>query len=88
MGFHFINKNKLILVLVTVFTAAMVLFPQVTEAGSKSAIIIWANSIVPVLLPFPAVLQKLVFLLLLSTLLPVLFQWMFSAFLRICLPFL
>ena len=52
MGFHFINKNKLILVLVTVFTAAMVLFPQVTEAGSKSAIIIWANSIVPVLLPF------------------------------------
>ncbi|MGN1414388.1 MAG: hypothetical protein ACI4WY_09115 [Anaerovoracaceae bacterium] len=46
------NRNKLILALVTVFTAAMVLFPQVTEAGSKSAIIIWANSIVPVLLPF------------------------------------
>ena len=52
MGFHLQNRNKLILALVTVFTAAMVLFPQVTEAGSKSAIIIWANSIVPVLLPF------------------------------------
>ena len=52
MGFHLCNRNKLILALVTVFTAAMVLFPQVTEAGSKSAIIIWANSIVPVLLPF------------------------------------
>ena len=38
--------------LVVLFTAAMVFFPQVTEAGSKSAIIIWANSIVPVLLPF------------------------------------
>ena len=34
------------------FAAAMVCFPQVTETGSKSAIVIWANSIVPVLLPF------------------------------------
>ena len=52
MGFHYFNKNKIIMVLVCVFTIAMVLFPQVTETGSKTAILIWANSIVPVLLPF------------------------------------
>lgn len=46
------NKNKFIIFGAVVFTVAMVCFPQVTEAGSKSAIIIWANSIVPVLLPF------------------------------------
>lgn len=46
------NKKTGILALVTLFTVAMVLFPKVTEAGSKTAIIIWANSIVPVLLPF------------------------------------
>ncbi len=34
------------------FAAAMVVFPSVTESGSKSAIIIWSNSIVPILLPF------------------------------------
>ena len=34
------------------FAFAMVCFPQVTESGSKSAIMIWANSIVPVLMPF------------------------------------
>lgn len=52
MGFHYFNKNKLIMVLICVFTIAMVLFPHVTETGSKTAILIWANSIVPVLLPF------------------------------------
>ena len=46
------NKNKLIIFAAVLFTVAMVCLPQVTEAGSKSAIIIWANSIVPVLLPF------------------------------------
>ena len=35
-----------------IFALSMVAFPSVTEAGSKEAIIIWANSIVPVLLPF------------------------------------
>ena len=34
------------------FILMMVLFPSVTEIGTKTAIIIWANSIVPVLLPF------------------------------------
>ena len=34
------------------FAAAMVVFPAVTESGSKTAIVIWANSIVPILLPF------------------------------------
>lgn len=34
------------------FAVCMVLFPSITESGSKSAIIIWANSIVPILLPF------------------------------------
>ncbi len=47
-----IKKNKFIVILVCMFAVAMVCFPQVTEAGSKSAIIIWANSIVPVMLPF------------------------------------
>ena len=46
------KKNKLIVFAAVLFSATMVCFPQVTEAGSKSAIIIWANSIVPVLLPF------------------------------------
>lgn len=46
------NKNKFIVFLACLFTVAMVCFPRVTEAGAKSAIIIWANSIVPVLLPF------------------------------------
>ena len=45
------GKN-IILVAAAFFAAAMVIFPAVTEAGSKAAIIIWANSIVPVLLPF------------------------------------
>lgn len=52
MGFQFINRNKFILILAGLFSVIMVCFPQVTEAGSKSAIVIWANSIVPVLLPF------------------------------------
>lgn len=46
------KKNKLIVCAAVLFAVTMVCFPQVTEAGSKSAIIIWANSIVPVLLPF------------------------------------
>ncbi len=52
MGFFIGNKNKFIMFASVLFTVTMVCFPQVTEAGSKSAIIIWANSIVPVLLPF------------------------------------
>lgn len=52
MGFFIGNKNKFIIFGAVVFTVSMVCFPQMTEAGSKSAIIIWANSIVPVLLPF------------------------------------
>ena len=42
----------MILAAAAFFAAAMVVFPSVTESGSKSAIIIWANAIVPVLLPF------------------------------------
>lgn len=34
------------------FAVAMVVFPGETEAGSKVAIMIWANSILPVMLPF------------------------------------
>lgn len=52
MGFHFLRKNKVITGLICLFAVAMVLFPRVTETGSKTAIIIWANSIIPVLLPF------------------------------------
>ena len=50
------NRNKIstnfILAAAVFFAAAMVVFPSITESGSKSAIIIWANSIVPILLPF------------------------------------
>lgn len=44
--------NKLIIGMAVIFALMMVVKPQITEAGSKAAIIIWANSIVPVLLPF------------------------------------
>lgn len=47
----FTEKN-LIVVAAVFFAAVMVAFPAVTEAGSKSAISIWLNSVVPVLLPF------------------------------------
>lgn len=46
------NSKNLILAAAVFFAAAMVVFPGVTESGSKSAIVIWANAIVPVLLPF------------------------------------
>ena len=49
---HRTNSKNLILAAAAFFAAAMVVFPSVTESGSKSAIIIWANAIVPVLLPF------------------------------------
>lgn len=38
--------------LAALFAGAMVCFPAVTANGAKSAIIIWLNSIVPMLLPF------------------------------------
>lgn len=47
-----LNKNKIILGGASIFVIMMVVLPEVTEEGSKTAIIIWANSIVPVLLPF------------------------------------
>lgn len=45
-------SNSFIPAAACIFAACMVLFPSITESGSKSAIIIWANSIVPILLPF------------------------------------
>lgn len=47
-----LNKNKIIIGGASLFVIMMVVLPEVTEEGSKTAIIIWANSIVPVLLPF------------------------------------
>ena len=52
MGFFIGNKNKFIIGAAVLFTVTMVCLPKVTEVGAKSAIVIWANSIVPVLLPF------------------------------------
>ena len=52
MNMNVNKKNKLIVFAAVLFEITMVCFPRVTEVGSKSAIIIWANSIVPVLLPF------------------------------------
>ena len=45
-------KNKIIVMASCLFILFMVVFPSVTEQGTKTAIIIWANSIIPVLLPF------------------------------------
>lgn len=45
-------KNKIIVMASCLFILLMVVFPNVTEQGTKSAIVIWANSIIPVLLPF------------------------------------
>ncbi len=46
------KKDHLIVLFAAVFAAAMVAFPQTTETGSKTAISLWLNSIVPVMLPF------------------------------------
>lgn len=45
-------KDKLIILSAVLFTLTMVFFTEITENGTKVAIIIWINSIVPVLLPF------------------------------------
>ncbi len=45
-------SNDFILATAVFFAGTMVIFPDITESGSKAAIIIWANSIVPILLPF------------------------------------
>lgn len=44
--------NKMVVALASFFAFAMVAFPDVTEEGSKTAIIIWANSIVPCAVAF------------------------------------
>ena len=46
------QKDHIVVLIAAVFAAAMVIFPQTTEAGSKTAISLWLNSIVPVMLPF------------------------------------
>ena len=47
-----IRGNTIVVALAGVFILLMVIFPNITEQGTKTAIILWANSIVPVLLPF------------------------------------
>lgn len=49
---YFTMKNKIIVMASCLFIILMIIFPAVTEVGTKTAIIIWANSIIPVLLPF------------------------------------
>ena len=46
------RKTQFVVLLAAVFSVAMIVFPEVTETGSKTAIVLWINSIVPVLLPF------------------------------------
>lgn len=41
------RKNQIVILLAALFAAAMVIFPQTTENGSKTAISLWLNSIVP-----------------------------------------
>ncbi|MBR6585076.1 MAG: hypothetical protein IKK69_05235 [Firmicutes bacterium] len=47
-----LKENNIIAAAAMFFAAVMVAFPAITEAGAKSAISIWLNSVVPVLLPF------------------------------------
>ena len=47
-----LNENNIIAAAAAICAAVMVAFPEVTESGAKSAIAIWLNSVVPVLLPF------------------------------------
>lgn len=46
------RKTQLLALMAGLFAVAMMVFPEVTETGSKIAMVIWINSIVPVLLPF------------------------------------
>ena len=46
------RKTQFIVLLTAVFSVAMIMFPKITEMGSKTAIALWINSIVPVMLPF------------------------------------
>ena len=46
------RKTQFIVLLAAMFSVVMIVFPQVTEMGSKTAIVLWINSIVPVMLPF------------------------------------
>lgn len=46
------RKTQFVVLMAAVFSVAMIVFPEVTETGSKTAIVLWINSIVPVLLPF------------------------------------
>ncbi len=52
MNKKYLSKNTIIVSLASLFVIFMVILPGVTEIGTKTAIIIWANSIIPVLLPF------------------------------------
>lgn len=52
MGFRFFEKNKMVFLLAACACLLMMLFPEVTVAGTKSAIRIWMNAVVPSLLPF------------------------------------
>ena len=45
-------KNNIVVLASCLFIVLMIVFPNVMELGTKTAIILWANSIVPVLLPF------------------------------------
>lgn len=47
-----IFKEKIIFAITIAFAVSMVFFTENTENGTKVAIVIWLNSIVPVLLPF------------------------------------
>ncbi len=46
------RKTQFIVLLTAAFSVAMIMFPKITEMGSKTAIALWINSIVPVMLPF------------------------------------
>lgn len=46
------KKIQPVVLAAAIFSVAMIIFPAVAESGSKMAIVIWCNSIVPVLLPF------------------------------------
>lgn len=46
------KKTQIVVFFAALFAAAMMLFPETTERGTKVAISMWLNAIVPVMLPF------------------------------------
>lgn len=52
MGFKFFEKNRIVIFCALLLCVCMVAIPEITVTGSRSAINLWLNSVVPALMPF------------------------------------